>query len=86
MVCTIPVLLVSCNVVFVFSFGKEPKAYLKTNLATFMECQDALVTMHNKLTWDENQKVLCLDKLNMLLQGNFLDVICFLIIHTKREF
>lgn len=52
-----------------FSFGKEPKAYLKTNLATFMECQDALVTMHNKLTWDENQKILCLDKLNMLLQG-----------------
>lgn len=34
-----------------------------------MECQDALVTMHNKLTWDENQKILCLDKLNMLLQG-----------------
>ena len=82
--CTIPVLLVSDNFVFVFSFGKEPKAYLKTNLATFMECQDALVTMHNKLTWDENQKVLCLDKLNMLLQGNFWDVIYFLKLHKRR--
>ena len=71
MVCTIHVLLVSYNAMFVFSFGKEPKAYLKTNLATFMECQDAMVTMHNKQTWEENQKVLCLDKLNMLLQGNF---------------
>ncbi|XP_067945613.1 exocyst complex component 2-like [Watersipora subatra] len=49
--------------------SKEPMSFVKTNLSTFMECQDALVTMHNKLTIDENQKEMCLDKLNMLLQA-----------------
>jgi len=44
-------------------------SFVKKNLSTFMECQDALVTMHNKLTWDENQKTMALDKLTMLLQG-----------------
>ena len=50
-------------------YSKEPMSFVKSNLFTFMECQDALVTMHNKLTWDENQKLMSLDKLNMLLQG-----------------
>lgn len=45
-------------------------SFVKNNLATFMDCQDALVAMHNKLTWDENNKALILEKLNMLLQGN----------------